>query len=324
MADISYLVSSRCAFHTPTLVASCFQLQPTYTYSSLIMGEFAKRLGQLMAAKSLESESSHILKTAVANKVSLSKALDGTLKKSHDMKVFGLGTLATMASRQRYARFTGSMYAVYRTMEEELDAAAAVSQPVATVWEPYGSVLRRSERLEQDWLDVQQKTISISISPKQDLTNEALWSPATAAYVHSIREAGTYDREHSGGRLLGHLYCRYFADLFGGSVLATPYRVALGLPSNTPRHYEFDFSAQGIGGNDRRALVEGVYSSINKAATFLTMDQEDQVAEESIKAFQHNMHVYSEEGKLYQDSLRGGLNVVTGLVADKLRFGKTA
>jgi heme oxygenase len=284
------------------------------------MGDVAKRLGKL-AAKSLESESSNILKTAKANKVSLSKALDGTLKKSHDMKVFGLGTLATMASRERYARFTGSMYAVYRTMEEELDAAAAVSKPVATVWNPYGSVLRRSERLEQDWLDVRQ---NISISPSADLTNEALWSPATAAYVHSIREAGKYDREHSGARLLGHLYCRYFADLFGGSVLATPYRVALRLPADTPRHYVFDFNAEGIGGN-RRELVEGVYSSINEAATYLTMDQEDQVAAESLLAFQHNVHVYSEDGKLYQDSLRGGLNVVTGLVADKLRFGtKTA
>jgi heme oxygenase len=280
------------------------------------MGDVAKRLGQ-MAAKSLESESANILKTAKANKVSLSKALDGTLKKGHDMKTFGLGTLASMASKERYARFTGSMYAIYRTMEEELDASAAVSKPVATVWNPYGFVLRRSERLHKDWLDVS----SSSVSP-QDLTKESLWSPATRAYVRSIREAGQYDRENSGARLLGHLYCRYFADLFGGQVLATPYRVALSLPADTPRHYEFDFSVHGSGGN-RRALVEGLYSSINEAAKHLTMDQEDQVAEEAMQAFQHNVHVYSEDGKLYRDSLRGGLNVVTGFVADQLRFGKT-
>jgi heme oxygenase len=304
------------------------------------MGDVAKRLGQ-MAAKSLgESESSNILKTAKANKVSLSKALDGTLKRSHDMKVFGLGTLASMASRERYARFTGTMYAVYRTMEEELDASAVVSKPVATVWNPYGSILRRSERLHKDWLDVSSSSSS-SLSP-QDLTNESLWSPATRAYVRSIREAGRYDRDHSGARLLGHLYCRYFADLFGGSVLATPYRVALGLPAGTPRHYQFDFSTllhedenenenedgSGDGGGsnrnrNRRALVEGVYSSINEAAKHLTMDQEDQVAQESLLAFQHNMHVYSEDGRLYRDSLRGGVNVVTGLVVDRLiGFGK--
>lgn len=282
------------------------------------MGDVAKRLGQL-ATKSLESESSNILKTAKANKISLSKALDATLKKGHDMKTFGLGTLASMASRERYARFTGTMYAVYRTMEEELDASAAVSKPVATVWDPYGSVLRRSERLHADWLDVHVSSSSVSPS---DLTNESIWSPATTAYVRSIRKAGQYDREHSGGRLLGHLYCRYFADFFGGSVLATPYRVALGLPDATPRHYEFDFNAQASGGN-RRALVEGVYSSINEAATHMTMDQEDQVAEEAMRAFQHNVHVYSEDGKLYRDSFRGGFNVVTGLFTDQLQFGKT-
>lgn len=284
------------------------------------MGDIGKRLGSKVA-KSLMSESSAtILKTAKANKTSLSKALDGTMKKSHDMKIFGLGTLATMASRQRYARFTGTMYAVYRTMEQELDASAAVSDPVGIVWNPYGSVLRRSERLHQDLLDVQ-----VSSSPALDLTNESLWSPATTAYVHSIREAGQHDRENKGARLLGHLYCRYFADLFGGSVLATPYRVALGLPTDTPRHYEFDFSSVDVDGSggSRRELVEGVYSSINEAATHMTTDQEDQVAAESMLAFQHNIDVYSEDGKLYTDSVRGGLNVVTGLVADKLPFGRT-
>jgi heme oxygenase len=275
------------------------------------MGDVAKRLGQ-MAAKSLESESANILKTARGNKKSLSKALDVTLKKGHDMKTFGLGTLASMASRERYARFTGTMYAVYLTMEEELDATAAVSRPVATVWNPHGPVLRRSERLYKDWLDVS------SSVPPEDPTKESSWSPATLAYVRGIREAGQHDREHSGARLLGHLYCRYFADLFGGQVLATPYRVALSLPADTPRHYAFDFS-----GGNRRTLIEGVYSSINDAATHLTTDQEDQVVEEAMQAFRHNVHVYSEDGGLYRDSLRGGLNFVTGYVTDQFRLGKT-
>jgi heme oxygenase len=292
------------------------------------MGDIGKRIGSKVAKSLLSESSSTILKTAKANKSSLSKALDGTMKKSHDMKVFGLGTLATMASRQRYARFTSTMYAVYRTMEEELDASAAVSEPVGIVWNPYGSVLRRSERLHQDLLDVQASSSLASSQQLQAfLTNESLWSPATTAYVRSIREAGQHDRDNKGGRLLGHLYCRYFADLFGGSVLATPYRVALGLPDATPRHYEFDFSSVDVDGSGggRRELVEGVYTSINEAAKQLTMDQEDQVAAESMLAFQHNIDVYSEDGKLYTDSLRGGLNVVTGLVADKLRFGsKTA
>lgn len=74
------------------------------------MGSFAKRLGQIMA-KSVETESANILKTGRANKLegSLSLALDGTLKRGHDMKVFGLGTVASMASTPRYARFTASV-----------------------------------------------------------------------------------------------------------------------------------------------------------------------------------------------------------------------
>ena len=62
------------------------------------MGSFAKALGRL-SRRSLETESANILKTCQANKVpgSLSLALDGTLRSGHDMKTFGLGTMAAMA-----------------------------------------------------------------------------------------------------------------------------------------------------------------------------------------------------------------------------------
>ena len=71
------------------------------------MGTFAKRLGQL-ATKSLETDSMSIMKTIAANKVphSLAKQLDTTLREGHDMKVFGVGTMASMASVERYRRFT--------------------------------------------------------------------------------------------------------------------------------------------------------------------------------------------------------------------------
>ena len=86
------------------------------------MGTFVKRLGQL-AARSLETESANILKNTKANKVpgSLSLKLDGTLKDGHDMKVFGLGTAAALASLPAYSRFTVSMLRVYTAMEAELE-----------------------------------------------------------------------------------------------------------------------------------------------------------------------------------------------------------
>merc|ERR1740117_2014002 len=45
------------------------------------------------------------------------------------MKVFGMGTLASMASRERYLRFTHAMYGVYSTMEEELDRCSIKLPP---------------------------------------------------------------------------------------------------------------------------------------------------------------------------------------------------
>jgi hypothetical protein len=99
------------------------------------MGEFAKRLGQL-AARSFQSESARILTSARLNKHGLSLALDKTLRDGHDMRVFGLGTAASLADRERYARFTASMHAVYSAMEHRLDHS--VSPANRLVWDPLG------------------------------------------------------------------------------------------------------------------------------------------------------------------------------------------
>ena len=58
--------------------------------------------------------------------------------------------------------------------------------------------------------------------------------------------------------LVGHLYTRYFADLFGGQALALPTRLALRLGEESPRHYDF-----GNFGRERRANIEAVYGAIN-------------------------------------------------------------
>ena len=158
------------------------------------MGTFAKRLGQL-SRQSLETESANILKTASANKHGLSKALDATLKQGHDMTAFGLGTVASMASVDRYARFTTSMRAVYDAMETQFDAAPTGSA-TALVWSRHGDVLRRASKLEEDLHDV-----------AADAATSAELSPATEGYVDAILEAGRADAD-GGARLLGHLYCR--------------------------------------------------------------------------------------------------------------------
>ena len=168
------------------------------------MGDFAKIAARMRVgfANLAESESARILKHGSANKRGLSLLLDATLKQGHDMKTFGLGTAASLASRPRYARFTQSMHSIYSAMEDSLDACA--SPAVAPVWNTFGSALRRAPSLSSDLLEV-------GVTP-----GAAAPSAATRAYVESIHAARLDDDARDGARLLAHLYVRYFADLFGG------------------------------------------------------------------------------------------------------------
>merc|ERR1711937_472599 len=68
------------------------------------------------------------------------------------MKVFGLGTAATLADRNRYSRFTVAMHAVYTEMEKGLDRASSVA--VQRLWRGHRDVLRRSGALRADLADV--------------------------------------------------------------------------------------------------------------------------------------------------------------------------
>lgn len=262
------------------------------------MGTVAKFLGKL-SRKLPESESANILKTTKANKIpgSLSLTLDGTLKHAHDLRAFGLGTLASMATLERYKRFTSSMHHVYSTMEDELDKTETEA---LELWKRHGEVLRRSDALYHDLQDVTTSD-ELAIMLQQP-------TPSTQNYVAAIREAGERDRENQGATLIGHLYCRYFADLFGGSVLASPYNMALGLDSNTPRHYVFDIT-------NRREFIETVYRDINTAGAILPELQKKQVVDEALAAFRHNKQVYTEE-PVSVDAMKGGINVVVG-------FGKS-
>jgi heme oxygenase len=262
------------------------------------MGTFAKRLGQL-AARSLESESSQILRSGAANKRGLSLALDGTLRKSHDMKVFGLGTLASLSSRERYSRFTASMHAVYSAMEGRLDASK--SAPTQRLWSRFGPQLRRGRALAADLHEaIGADGASIAVTP------------ATASYVAAIGSAADDDDANDGARLVGHLYCRYFADLFGGQGRAPPTRLALGLGPHSPRHYTFDFGEFG----GRRALIEALYEEINTAGERLRDDdQRAAVVREAELAFAHNVDVYREEGRLVGDSVVAAAKLLKGYVA---------
>lgn len=269
------------------------------------MGTLAKRLGQ-WAAKSLESEGSNIFKSSSANKVpnSLAFALDSTLRRGHDMKTFGLGTAASMSNVHRYGRFTRSMHAIYATMEQELDQTVRESRstsPVSLVWERHGTFLRRANNLCLDLQDVGMEPLSLNLCDGD--------IGPTSSYMRTIRCAGIADRseERSSARLLGHLYVRYLADLFGGQMLGAPTAAALSLPVGTPRHYVFNLE-----GTSRHQAIEDLYSTLNEAGNMVSDGACDDIVAEAMRAFDANVRVYAEE-PMWVDAMKGVFNAATGL-----------
>ena len=269
-----------------------------------------------------ESSSARIVRTVRPNKVpgSLSLGLDGTLRDSHDLVAFGAGTMASLAGRGRYLRFTRAMLEAYGTMEEELDlccrqspswtgaageeeeevpmAANPANPAVAHFWGRHGDVLRRSDRIRDDGELVLALTdFGEGPAPGGGGTHFADLSPSPASisYSAAIREAGRRDRADGGVRLLGHAYTRYLADLMGGSVLASPTELALGLPPGSVGAYSFAFPL----GQDRGRYVGEVYGDLNKAGWMAAKGGREAAVEEAVAearlAFRHNVRVYTEE-----------------------------
>jgi len=237
-------------------------------------------------------ESKQIVETVKANKIpgSLSLALDGTLKEGHNMVTFGLGTAASLSNRPRYIRFTNALNSVYNTMENQLDSLT--SGPAKEFWRKHGDILRRGNLLTQDL-----ERVGADMDNMSD-------SKATKVYTDALEDAGA---DKSGGRLLGHCYCRYFADLMGGQMLAKPTQLALGLPQGTITQYSFEFPT------DRKAYVESLYADLNEAGKDLSEEEFDAVVKEAVLCFELNAAMYSEEPML-MDSVKGGLNVVLGVL----------
>merc|ERR1719221_368712 len=273
------------------------------------MGSLAKLLSSVgnvasarLAAPAAATTSRGILQASMSNKSGLSLRLDRTLRTGHDMKTFGLGTAASLASVERYARFTSSMRHIYGAMERALDAST--SPAVVQVWTAFGPSLRREPSLAADLADVAERIPRFEISH------------ATRAYVAAVEAAAAADAADNGGRLLGHLYCRYFADLFGGQALAAPTRWALApaVKPGTPRHYDFgEFGAR------RRESIEALYSSLNEAGNLLGCEHAQQaVVDETVHAFALNVSVYSEDCNLWRDAGRGVANILRGWARERL------
>jgi heme oxygenase len=200
-----------------------------------------------------------IFRSSVANKSGLSHALDAVMREGHhDMRAFGRGTLAALASRGAYAKFTAAHFHFYSELERRLDDAARGPNPTPTgsVWRRFSEDLRRAPALERDL------ALLLDTTPGDHPV-----SPATAAYMRAIataaeREESSCSRTGDGElrvdadatpALLAHFYARYLADLFGGSMLGWPTRRALGF-ATTPQFYVHDvFESEGSLKAERRS-----------------------------------------------------------------------
>ena len=188
--------------------------------------------------------------------------------------VFGLGFLRSVATKDDYVHFTTGMYHYYGAMEERLGKSDR-SSLAGKVWQQFPE-LPRQDKIQHD--------LKIVGAWKEGLA----MSPATEKYVNSIHTAAD---EEGGARLLGHLYVRYFADLFGGRALGAPTRLALKLPE-TPHFYVWDASVEA----NRREYIERLYVELNVAGEGMEdAAQRERVVDEARLAFAHNASVYVEQ-----------------------------
>ena len=113
---------------------------------------------------------------------------------------------------------------------------------------------------------------------------------------------------------------RYFADLFGGSMLGRPTRAALMMP-HTPAFYVHDTTVT----QDRRAFIEQLYASLNEAGQAARLDEAAtaRLVTEAEAAFALNAELYREAAPqgtglagLVGLALVGGARVAAGMAAE--------
>lgn len=239
-----------------------------------------------------------------SNKHGLSYDLDSTMRDGHhDMKTFGLGFLRSVSSTTEQVHTMASLRAPYSVLEDELDRADEKSR-VSKFWKGFAKDVRKAKLLAADI---------------ESLGGNHVPIPAAAKYVTSIKRAAedTYqgDPESRGDLLLGHAYVRYLADLFGGSMLGNPTRLALALKKQ-PTFFEFP-PAIAI---DRMAYIESFYAALNVAGTDMDETRKMQIVEEARLAFGHNSEIYKERPYLILGAIRGGGNIFTGYFREKLHI----
>ena len=237
-----------------------------------------------------------------SNKEGLSWELDVTMREGHhDMKTFGLGFLRSVSSTEHQAHTMASLRAPYSVLEEAFDHMDENSR-AGIFWKIFGKDVRKAHLLAAD---------------VKSLGGNNIPTPAAARYVASIQRASedvyNGDPASKGDLLLGHAYVRYLADLFGGSMLGNPTRLALALEKQ-PTFYEFPPAIS----VNKMAYIENFYSELNVAGVSIDETRRMQIVEEAKNAFGHNAEIYKERPYLILGAIRGGGNIAAGYLKERI------
>lgn len=245
------------------------------------------------------------LKDIQSNKHGLSFELDVTMREGHhDMKLFGLGFLRSISTKKHQAHTLASLHAPYAVMEALLDKQVEIGSNIKLkkFWEKIDRDVRKAWVLKHDVASLGGNDLPLT---------------AAARYVSTIQKAATNrdqnDPSSEGDLLLAHMYVRYLADLFGGSMIGKPTELALGLQMNSLKFYSPNQGPhEQMIKHDKLQFVEMFYDELNKCGEEMSAARREEIVEEAKYAFKLNADIYTEREAFLSGAVRGGFNLVRG------------
>ena len=246
------------------------------------------------------------------NKHGLSYELDATMREGHhDMKTFGLGFLRSISSIEHQAHTLASLHAPYAAMEGCLYQAVREKKntKLERFWSKIGQDVEKSDSLKED-VDM--------------LGGNKLPIPSGDRYAAAILKAAENrcqndDPGSEGDLLLAHIYVRYLADLFGGSMLGKPSELALGLPTNSLKFYiPNNGPHEQMIKHHKILFIEMFYDELNKCGLEMTAERRQQVVQEAKDAFRYNADVFTEREGFVPGAVQGGCKLVGGYLRNFL------
>jgi heme oxygenase len=246
-----------------------------------------------------------VYKTLKANKIrgSLSHILDGTMRDgSHNMKLFGLGFLRSVSSKEQQAHTMASMGLAYKALEDSLQSCNPESR-AGKFWMKFSHDFdHKSKQLTTDVIAMGGNKLSLQAGNR--------YSDRIHAICNEMDIGNDISR---GDLLLAHAYVRYLADLFGGSFLGKPTKLALGL-EQIPQFYDFPEKIK----SNRKEYIESFYEGLNAVGESMSESRKKTLYEEAKLAYKLNADIFTENPYFVYGAVKGGLNLSLGYLRHRV------